>query len=228
MRPTILRDAVRTLSLKALYLPDQKRILLDQGSAVAQTSLERSARDRPRHHPVACRDDARRHRADPDSRLPRDHGGRGELRGWSAPVSWPIASPRKLPTQLRASPACSSLSKRFRQHHDVHALAVCRAGRMAAGRSSHCHRASTSDTAQSRFRRRSHVATAWNRRRSASVLAPLRKRICLQRSLPTAAHRVAEAWARARWFYTIGMANRTCLGSRHSSTATRHSRSGIG
>ena len=29
-RPTILRDAVRTLSLKALYLPDQKRILLDQ------------------------------------------------------------------------------------------------------------------------------------------------------------------------------------------------------
>lgn len=29
-RPTILRDAVQTLSLKALYLPDQKRILLDQ------------------------------------------------------------------------------------------------------------------------------------------------------------------------------------------------------
>jgi hypothetical protein len=29
-RPTILRDAVRSLSLKALYLPDQKRILLDQ------------------------------------------------------------------------------------------------------------------------------------------------------------------------------------------------------
>jgi hypothetical protein len=29
-RPTILKDAVRTLSLKALYLPDQKRILLDQ------------------------------------------------------------------------------------------------------------------------------------------------------------------------------------------------------
>lgn len=29
-RPTILGDAVRTLSLKALYLPDQKRILLDQ------------------------------------------------------------------------------------------------------------------------------------------------------------------------------------------------------
>lgn len=30
MRPTLLVDAVRTLSLKALYLPDQKRILLDQ------------------------------------------------------------------------------------------------------------------------------------------------------------------------------------------------------
>ena len=29
LRPTILRDAVRSLSLKALYLPDQKRILLD-------------------------------------------------------------------------------------------------------------------------------------------------------------------------------------------------------
>lgn len=29
-RPTILSDAVRTLSLKALYLPDQKRILLDK------------------------------------------------------------------------------------------------------------------------------------------------------------------------------------------------------
>jgi hypothetical protein len=29
-RPTLLLDAVRTLSLKALYLPDQKRILLDQ------------------------------------------------------------------------------------------------------------------------------------------------------------------------------------------------------
>jgi hypothetical protein len=29
-RPTLLRDAVTTLSLKALYLPDQKRILLDQ------------------------------------------------------------------------------------------------------------------------------------------------------------------------------------------------------
>ncbi|MEA3390374.1 ImmA/IrrE family metallo-endopeptidase [Sphingopyxis indica] len=29
-RPTILKDAVRTLSLKALYLPDQKRILIDQ------------------------------------------------------------------------------------------------------------------------------------------------------------------------------------------------------
>ena len=29
-RPTILRDAVRSLSLKALYLPDQRRILLDQ------------------------------------------------------------------------------------------------------------------------------------------------------------------------------------------------------
>lgn len=29
-RPTLLADAVRTLSLKALYLPDQKRILLDR------------------------------------------------------------------------------------------------------------------------------------------------------------------------------------------------------
>ncbi len=29
-RPTLLRDAVRSLSLKALYLPDQKRILLDR------------------------------------------------------------------------------------------------------------------------------------------------------------------------------------------------------
>jgi Zn-dependent peptidase ImmA (M78 family) len=29
-RPTILKDAVRTLSLKALYLPDQRRILIDQ------------------------------------------------------------------------------------------------------------------------------------------------------------------------------------------------------
>jgi Zn-dependent peptidase ImmA (M78 family) len=29
-RPTLLLDAVRSLSLKALYLPDQKRILLDQ------------------------------------------------------------------------------------------------------------------------------------------------------------------------------------------------------
>jgi hypothetical protein len=29
-RPTILADAVRTLNLKALYLPDQKRILLDK------------------------------------------------------------------------------------------------------------------------------------------------------------------------------------------------------
>jgi Zn-dependent peptidase ImmA (M78 family) len=29
-RPTLLGDAVRTLSLKALYLPDQKRILLDK------------------------------------------------------------------------------------------------------------------------------------------------------------------------------------------------------
>lgn len=29
LRPTILKDAVQTLSLKALYLPDQKRILLD-------------------------------------------------------------------------------------------------------------------------------------------------------------------------------------------------------
>jgi Zn-dependent peptidase ImmA (M78 family) len=29
-RPTLLRDAVRTLSLKALYLPDQKRILIDK------------------------------------------------------------------------------------------------------------------------------------------------------------------------------------------------------
>ncbi|SEF10952.1 protein of unknown function [Rhizobiales bacterium GAS191] len=30
LRPTILGDAVRALSLKALYLPDQKRILLDK------------------------------------------------------------------------------------------------------------------------------------------------------------------------------------------------------
>lgn len=30
LRPTILKDAVQTLSLKALYLPDQKRILLDK------------------------------------------------------------------------------------------------------------------------------------------------------------------------------------------------------
>jgi hypothetical protein len=30
LRPTILRDAVLSLSLKALYLPDQKRILLDK------------------------------------------------------------------------------------------------------------------------------------------------------------------------------------------------------
>ncbi|MCK1290318.1 DUF955 domain-containing protein [Bradyrhizobium sp. 30] len=30
LRPTILRDAVQSLSLKALYLPDQRRILLDQ------------------------------------------------------------------------------------------------------------------------------------------------------------------------------------------------------
>jgi hypothetical protein len=29
-RPTLLADAVRTLSLKALYLPDEKRILLDE------------------------------------------------------------------------------------------------------------------------------------------------------------------------------------------------------
>lgn len=30
LRPTILRDAVQNLNLKALYLPDQKRILLDR------------------------------------------------------------------------------------------------------------------------------------------------------------------------------------------------------
>lgn len=30
MRPTLLKDAVTSLSLKALYLPDQKRILLDE------------------------------------------------------------------------------------------------------------------------------------------------------------------------------------------------------
>lgn len=30
LRPTILRDAIQSLNLKALYLPDQKRILLDQ------------------------------------------------------------------------------------------------------------------------------------------------------------------------------------------------------
>jgi hypothetical protein len=30
LRPTILRDAVRSFGLKALYFPDQKRILLDQ------------------------------------------------------------------------------------------------------------------------------------------------------------------------------------------------------
>ena len=30
LRPTLLADAVKSLSLKALYLPDQKRILLDQ------------------------------------------------------------------------------------------------------------------------------------------------------------------------------------------------------
>lgn len=30
MRPTLLADAVRALSLKALYLPDQKRILIDK------------------------------------------------------------------------------------------------------------------------------------------------------------------------------------------------------
>lgn len=30
LRPTLLREAVRKLSLKALYLPDQKRILLDE------------------------------------------------------------------------------------------------------------------------------------------------------------------------------------------------------
>jgi hypothetical protein len=30
LRPSILRDAVRSLSLKVLYLPDQKRILLDR------------------------------------------------------------------------------------------------------------------------------------------------------------------------------------------------------
>ena len=29
-RPTLIGEAVRTLSLKALYLPDQKRILLDK------------------------------------------------------------------------------------------------------------------------------------------------------------------------------------------------------
>ena len=29
-RPTLLADAVRMLSLKALYLPDQKRILIDK------------------------------------------------------------------------------------------------------------------------------------------------------------------------------------------------------
>lgn len=34
LRPTLLRDAVRTLSLKALYLPDQKRILLDKNLPV--------------------------------------------------------------------------------------------------------------------------------------------------------------------------------------------------
>jgi hypothetical protein len=33
-RPTILADAVRKLSLKALYLPDQKRILLDESLPV--------------------------------------------------------------------------------------------------------------------------------------------------------------------------------------------------
>jgi Zn-dependent peptidase ImmA (M78 family) len=32
-RPTLLADAVRTLSLKALYLPDQKRIFLDEDLA---------------------------------------------------------------------------------------------------------------------------------------------------------------------------------------------------
>jgi IrrE N-terminal-like domain len=36
LRPTILLEAVRTLSLKALYLPDQKRILLDSDLPAAK------------------------------------------------------------------------------------------------------------------------------------------------------------------------------------------------
>jgi hypothetical protein len=38
LRPTILRDAVRSLSLKALYLPDQKRILLDQEALIVDAA----------------------------------------------------------------------------------------------------------------------------------------------------------------------------------------------
>ena len=59
-RPSILKDVIGKLGLKALLLPDRRRILIDSEIPDLKQTMERGARNRPRSDPVARRYHARR------------------------------------------------------------------------------------------------------------------------------------------------------------------------
>jgi|GEM_PF-1237482 len=78
-RPTLIIDAIRKFSLKALYLPDRKRIFFGQRCPKVEASLERSARNWPQLVAMAPRNDAWRQQPDAVDGLHRSNRGRGEL-----------------------------------------------------------------------------------------------------------------------------------------------------
>ena len=52
-RPTLLVDVIKKSSLKALYLPDRKRILLDKTLPKLKHRWNEGARNRAQFHPLA-------------------------------------------------------------------------------------------------------------------------------------------------------------------------------
>jgi hypothetical protein len=123
-RPTILRDAVRTLSLKALYLPDQKRILLDQDLPVLKhrwNEAHEIGHDVIPWHAGMMLGDTEQ------TLTPACH------QVMEAEANYAAGQLLFLASRFVAEADCFCAEPRIReepqqwvrQHHDVHALAIC-------------------------------------------------------------------------------------------------------
>ena len=227
LRPTILDDAVRSLSLKALYLPDQKRILLDKdlpslkhrwneaheiGHDIIPWHAGMMLGDTEQTLTPACH----------EIMEAEANYGAGQLLflahrfAMEATDSIPSLNLVRSLSKGYGNTMTSTLWRFVEQAHGGRPIVA-----LVTGHPHPTRRKSDFDAAQPC---RYCVKSPPFRER----FGALKETDLFTAIVAYCGSQVAEAWARARWFYTIGMANRTCLGSRHSSTATRHSRSGIG